>query len=348
MTRRLVFAIPGDLSLPTGGYAYDRRMIEELGAAGWTVELLSLGDGFPFPDDRELAQASRALARLADGTLVLVDGLAFGAIPEIAQREAARLRLVALVHHPLALETGLDPADARTLKESETLALGAARRVVTTSGTTAATLAEDFAVPASRIGVAPPGTEPGPPARGDGEPPLILSVGALIPRKGHDILVAALARIVDLDWQCRIVGSAARDCEHAAAIRRAVGHDGLEGRIALIGETVDVRAEMASADLFVLPTLHEGYGMVFAEAMSQGLPIVGCAVGAVPEVVPEEAGLLVPPGDVAALAEVLRSILSDRELRRSKAAGALAAGTRLPDWPGSARRLACILEEASA
>lgn len=348
MRRRVVFAIPGDLQAATGGYAYDRRMIDELRTIGWDVDLLALPGSFPAPTVDDLDRTRAALADLGDDTLVLVDGLAFGAMPEIAGGEGDRLRLVALVHHPLALETGLEGERAEQLHASERRTLEAARRVVATSRTTAAQLAEEFGVAREIVHVAPPGTQPGPVSKGDGAPPTIVSVGSLIPRKGQDVLVAALSRLTDLDWRCRIVGSFQRDADFAASVSRAIVEAGLGDRVELVGEAADARAEVAAADIFALPTRHEGYGMVFAEAMAQGLPIVGCAVGAVPEVVPPQAGPLVPPNDPQAFADALRALLSDPMLRRSHAQAAKEAGARLPDWAASARLLSNALLEASA
>lgn len=348
MNKRLVFAIPGDIETATGGYAYDRRMIAELSALGWDVEVLALPASFPAPSEGDLDATRLAFSELADGTLVLIDGLAFGAMPEIAEAEAERLRLAALVHHPLALETGLDAATSARLRESETAALAFARLVVATSETTGRELIADFAVPERRLRVVPPGTERAPLAPGGGRPPVVLAVGSLTPRKGYDVLVDALTEIADLDWRCRIVGSPDRNPVFAAAVTATIERRGLSGRITLLGEAVDPRAEMARADLFALATRHEGYGMVFAEAMTQGLPIVSCAAGAVPEVVPDEAGILVPPGDARAFADALRRLLSDEALLRSKADGAKAAGADLPDWSRSARRLSAALEEINA
>src|SRR6516164_4631317 len=113
----LCFAIPGDIETLTGGYAYDRLLIAALRELGWNIRHLALGPSFPFPDAEDLSLAARAFAALAAGSLVLVDGLAFGAMPAIAAAEGKRLRLVALLHHPLAEETGLGAADCAALLE---------------------------------------------------------------------------------------------------------------------------------------------------------------------------------------------------------------------------------------
>ncbi|AJY45906.1 glycosyltransferase family 4 protein [Martelella endophytica] len=340
----LVFAYPGDLSLRTGGYGYDRRLIATFEAEGWQVRLLPLGDGFPAPTDATRRAAEEALSSLADGQLVMIDGLAFGVLDDFAAREAGRLRLVALVHHPLALETGLGPDEAMALRRSETRALEHVRHIVVTSPETARELETGFGVGRDRITVAVPGTDPAPQAAGSGGVPHILSIGSLTRRKGHDILIAALKQIEDLDWTATIAGSRDLDPKAAAALDRQIGEAGLSGRVRLVGAVEDTDALYAGADVFALASRYEGYGMVFAEALARGLPIVACRAGAVPDVVPQTAGTLVPVDDVSAFADALRSLLSDHDLRRSKAAGARAAGARLPDWRETGKIVSQMLE----
>ena len=232
---RLVFAYPGNLALRTGGYGYDRRLIAALEDAGWHVRLLPLGEGFPAPENAVKRAAEKALSDLPDDTLVMIDGLAFGVLDDFAARVGDRLKLVALVHHPLALETGLTPDRASVLRESETRTLAHVRHVVVTSPETARELEAGFAVTRDRITIAVPGTDPAPQAAGSGGTPHILSIGSLTPRKGHDILVAALKQVEDLDWTATIAGSRDLDPATAMAIERQIGDTGLSGRIRLAG-----------------------------------------------------------------------------------------------------------------
>jgi glycosyltransferase involved in cell wall biosynthesis len=344
----LWFAVPGDIDGLTGGTLYDKRILAEFRALGQPVHLLSWAASFPLPGDADLRAAAADLAACPEGALVMIDGLAFGAMPDVLLAEAERLRLAALVHHPLALETGLDDATRDRLRESEQRALTAARAVIVTSDMTAATLVESYAVDPARITVAKPGVDR-PPAIRRTEPPSgqirLLSIGNVMPRKGFDVLVDALSRMGDLDWRCAIAGSLERSPETAAALATQIAACGLGSRITLVGERSDLAPLYRGADIFVLASRYEGYGMVFAEALSYGLPIVGTAVGAIPDVVPPAAGILVPADDPRALAQALRAVMTEPGLRQGLAQGAMLAADSLPRWPDSATRIASALHQ---
>ena len=341
----LEFLVPGDPLAVTGGYVYDRQIVAGLSSLGWQVRLRRLPDRFPFPDRVALEAADRLLAAIPDGTLVVVDGLGLGAMPAQAQAHAHRLRLVALVHHPLALETGLDADNARRLRESERRALAAVRRVLVTSLATANALCA-YGVAATRIGIVEPGTASRPQAhRAHGETTTMLCVAALVPRKGHAVLLDALHRLVNRRWRLSCVGSLERSPHTVAALRRQLVALGLEGRVQLLGEVDAARLEhcYTGADLFVLPSYHEGYGMALAEALAYGLPVVSTRAGAIPDTVPADASLLVPPGDSVALADALARLLDDAGLRQRLAVAARRAAAALPGWADAAARFAAEL-----
>ena len=338
------FVIPGDLATPTGGYGYDRCLIAGLEASGRTVRHIALAGNWPAPDAAARTGAAAALAALPDGALVLIDALAAGALPGLLAAEAGRLRLVALVHHPLGDEAGLPAPVAARLLADEMAALAAVAAVICTSPATARRLETGLGVPPDRLTVAPPGTAPALRARGGNQPPRILSVGSLIPRKRHEVLVAALATIADRPWTATIIGSADLDPACAAALGRQVAASGLADRVALVGAVTDTRAALADSDIFVLASEYEGYGMAFAEALTQGLPVVACDAGAIADLVPRAAGGLVPVGDAGALAAALARLLDDPAARADAAAAAFAAGQILPSWPMTAALVAAALD----
>ena len=333
---------PGDESTLTGGYIYNRRLLEALAARGWRTTLHGLQTSFPLPTAAALEEAQEVLAAIPARRLVLVDGLALGGMPELIEREAQRLCLVALVHHPLALETGLEAETAAALERAERRALAAVRGVIVTSHATASALTAR-AVPAQRIGVVKPGTDPAPPAGGSGGEPLeLLCVATVTPRKGHAVLVEALGTLAHRAWRLTCVGSLQRCPATVEALRQQIRALRLDERVRLLGEVdaTTLSSCYAQADLFILASHHEGYGMALGEALAHALPVLSTRAGAIPETVPEQAGMLVPPGDSRALADALARLLKEPELRRRLAIGAAAARASLPDWEQAGARFA--------
>jgi glycosyltransferase involved in cell wall biosynthesis len=344
---RFVFAVPGDLATPTGGYGYDRRMIAELRDLGWEIDLLDLGEGFPSPSEATRGAALTRLLAVPTGRAIVIDGLALGVLPEAALQLAGRNPLLALVHHPLALEWGLSPAQAEALRASERAALAAVKGVVVTSTATARLVASDYGVPAERITVARPGSDPAPLAQGSQDGVVrLLSVGAIVPRKGFDVLIPALATLGDLPWKLTIAGDRTRDRDAAARLDADIAQLALAERIDVLGAVSPHRlaALYAEADIFVLASRFEGYGMAYAEAVAHGLPVIGSKAGAIPETVPPEAGLLVDAGDITVLAHALRRLIGDAGLRQRLASAARAAAPQLPTWRQSAEIFARALE----
>ncbi|MEM9783394.1 MAG: glycosyltransferase family 4 protein [Pseudomonadota bacterium] len=347
---RASFAVPGDLATPTGGYAYAREVIAQANGALTHLALTAaLGAR---PDGDSVTAALGQLAAAPGDRPLLIDGLALGTLPPDGLA-ALGAPLVGLVHHPLALEHGVPAEDAAWLKANERAALAVCQEVIATSYTTARTLIADYGVAAMRITVAPPGTRrPRPrPARmsvrGDqGGPVKLLSIGSLVPRKGMTTLLDALADVPP-NWHLTAIGSTDRDPDHAAALMAKARDLGLDGRITWAGALPRAAVEdaLATHDLFVLASRHEGFGMAYAEAMMAGLPVVGCDAGAVAEATGGGA-CLVPPDDPAALSAALTPLLREPAKRAALAEHGAAAAARLPDWRDTWTRVASALASA--
>ena len=352
-SRSLEFLIPGDLQAATGGYAYDRRIAEQLVGLGWRVRLHALDASFPLPTVAALAHARDTLQRLDDHALVLIDGLALGAMPAVVAEQASRLRLVGLVHHPLAAETGLADAAAETLRRSERSALATLQAVVVTSRRTLRDLA-GYGVAVERMSVVEPGTDPpavrmtaaaDSAASADTSVLRLLCVATLVPRKGHRLLLQALAALREMHWTLDCVGSTTRNAVEAQAIALLISTLRLTDRVRCRGELDADALAMAyrDADVFVLATHHEGYGMAVGEAIANGLPVVSTRVGAIPTIVGETAGLLVPPGDAAALTAALSTVISNPARRAELAQGARQRAATLPTWAEAGRQFDAAL-----
>lgn len=341
----LDFLLPGDPQTLTGGYIYDRRITQGLASLGWRVTVHSLDSSFPSPSFRALEDARSTLQKLPIGEIVVIDGLALGGMPDLLADQAGRLQLVALIHHPLACEKGLAPERRRVLKHAEERALATVDKVIVTSEWTKRALVGD-GVPAERVHVVMPGTDPAPLAHGSGGSSLnLLCVATLTPRKGHAVLFDALAQLRDRSWHLYCVGSLERDLATVTELRAQIERLGLTGRITLTGEVAEdaLADHYASADLFVLSSYLEGYGMALAEALSRGLPLVSTSAGAIPDTVTADSAILVPEGDSGALANALAKTMDDPRILRDLASGARIARDNLPSWEQASERFAAEL-----
>lgn len=344
---RAVFAIPGDQDQRTGGTIYDVAVLRRLNALGHDTACLQLPGSFPEPSTTDMQETFDALSAVPETRPIIVDGLALGAL-DPARMESVAAPVIGMVHHPLGLESGLASDRARDLLRNEAEVLRHVAHVIVPSEHIAGTVEQEFGIARDRISVAHPGFEPpvemakGTVPRAD--PPLILSVGLLARRKGHDVLLDALSRILDLDWQAEIIGKA-HDRDVTSALKAQAEAQGLSDRVRLAGE-VDAKTlqdRYARASLFALATRYEGYGMVLGEAMMHGLPVVSCRVGAVPETV-GDGGLLVAPDDAGAMAEALRTLLVCQETADGYARAARKRAETLPGWDHTAGIFVDVLE----
>jgi glycosyltransferase involved in cell wall biosynthesis len=319
-----------DPARPSGGNTYDRRIREGLGPLGWTVHEHAV---------RDSAALARAVGDIPDGAVVLLDGLIASAAPEVLVPEARRLRQVVLVHMPFG---GAGERDV----------MAAAAAVVTTSAWTRHRLRELYALPAERVHVAEPGVDAAQLAPGTAAGDALLCVAALTPGKGHDVLLDGLATATDLSWRCTCVGSLVRDPAFAEGVRRRARDSGLGDRVRFPGPRTgpELDREYAAADLLVLASRAETYGMVVTEALARGVPVLATEVGGVTEALGHgddgtPPGLLVPPGDPAALGAALRTWLSDAELRGRLRRAARERRASLRAWPATTSVVAGVLAE---
>jgi glycosyltransferase involved in cell wall biosynthesis len=341
----ITFVVAGRLHGRTGGSIYNRRMAEALARHGWTVEVQELDDSFPFPTAEALSHASAVLGRQRSGSLVLIDGLAFGAMPEVIEAESYRLQLIALLHLPLAATIGLDPADAARLTLSERRALSHAARVIATGEHTRSLMAE-CGLFHDHVVVVEPGTEVAALATGSGSAQVhLLTVATLNPGKGHELLIEALASLPHRRWRLICVGSLTRDAKTTGRVRATISRLRMEDQVSLVGELDESELDVCydASDIAVLASVRETYGMVVAEALARGLPVVATATGAIPRLIGDDAGLVVPPGDRDALAAALERLIDDAPFRLRCAAGARRVRKRLVNWDEAANRLAAAV-----
>lgn len=341
MKAPIVFVVPGPLDQLTGGYLFDRRIVDGLRAQGRTLRVVELPGRFPRADAIAREAARDLTASLSNETVLVIDGLAlpaFESLLPLKQTAAA----VGFVHHPLSLETGLSPEQVRFYTRLESALWSTLDGVICASPSSARSVCA-AGVAAERVQVASPGVDlPAPISasarpitRASDAPVRLLCVATITARKGHQVLVEALARLTGHAWTLDCYGSLDRDPDTVRALQQSIAEHGLRDRVRLHGEQSALTLARAwqSADLFVLPSFHEGYGMVLTEAIAHGLPVVSTRAGAIPETVPAAASQLVDPGDTQALSRVLAHLIADCDAREVLRRAALSARAELVSWP---------------
>lgn len=337
--------VPSPFDAVSGGYAYDRRIMAGLREAGHTVRVIELTGAHPLADEAARDAACAAWDSVREDSRPIIDGLALPAFAGLDDALAAR-NPIGLIHHPTALETGFTEAQRATLLAVEKRLVPRLSRIIVTSEATAERLAADFGVARERISVVVPGTDDAPRSAGSGASTCrIITVGTLVPRKGHDVLLRALARLFDLDWHLTIVGSPERDPVHARTLTALAEELGIARRVRFAGEITEdeLAALWQQADVFALATHWEGYGMAVAEALKRGVPVAVTEGGAAGRLVPDDGGVVCPDGDHVNLSKALRRMIFGAGLRRDMAEAAWRAGQALPGWPAQVREFAQAL-----
>ncbi|WP_216216633.1 glycosyltransferase family 4 protein [Amycolatopsis aidingensis] len=342
------FLLPGEVddpTVPSGGNVYGRRVCRELPARAVPIE-----GSWPRPERTARAELACALRAEPDGAVVLLDGLVACGVPDIVVPQARRLRLVVLVHLPLGDETGLPAELAARLDAAERATLRAVPAVVATSRWAAGRLVEHHGLEAERVHTVEPGTDPAPLAHGTDGRSRLLCVAAVTPRKGLDLLAEALSGVADQRWTCACVGATRRDPGHTTRLRGLIERHGLGDRMTLAGPRAgaELAACYAAADLLVLPSRAETYGMVVTEALARGVPVLATAVDGVPQALGltpdgDLPGMLVPPDDPAALGAALREWFARARLRHHLRVAARRRRGTLRGWEVTAQRLAGVL-----
>jgi glycosyltransferase involved in cell wall biosynthesis len=337
--------LPNDIddpATPSGGNAYDRQVCRGLAESGWTVREHAVYGAWPQPSEGERAGLAGVLGGLPDNALVLVDGLIASAVPDVLVPAADRLRLVVLVHMPLD-----DDAEGQVL--------AVARAVVTTSAWTGARLLDRYGLSADRVHVATPGVTRAPLAPWSDAGSRLICVAAVTPQKGYDLLADALAKVADLAWTCVCVGALSRDPEFVDGLRRQIEAYGLTDRMLLVGPRTggELDTTYAAADLLVLASRGETYGMVVTEAVARGLPVLATAANGLPEALGRDPdgglpGMLVRPEDPGAFAGALRRWLTEPDLRRRLRQSARARRAMLTGWAVTAGLVSDALRGVSA
>ncbi|KAA5614783.1 glycosyltransferase family 4 protein [Rhodovastum atsumiense] len=342
---RLAMLLPGALQTASGGHAYDRAIIAGLRALGHDVQVIELAGCHPLPDAAAIASAMAAWDGLAADVLPVIDGRCLPAFHARAEALPGR-HAVALLHHPTAPPAEDDTATRARLQDAARDLLPRFARVVVTSEAIADRLPAGFGIDAARLHVVVPGTPDAARSTGSGGPGCeILSVGALVPRKGHDVLLRALSRLPDLEWRLTIVGATGQDPAHARALAALAEQLGIAARVSFAGEpgAEALEALWQGADLFALATRRDGHGMAIAEALRRGLPVAITAGGAAGQRVTPQSGVVCAVEDEATLSKSLRRLIFDVRLRHTVAATAWEVGRALPDWTAQSRAFATAI-----
>ncbi|WP_230207800.1 glycosyltransferase family 4 protein [Microlunatus sp. Gsoil 973] len=332
----------------SGGNVYDQRLAAALSDTGVGVDVHPVGSRWPRPTRDDLAGLDRLLRSLPDGDPVVIDGLIASCSPEVVVPAANRLQIVALIHLPLGVPPAGIPSGSRAEladhQRDEAAVLNSVAGVITTSRWTRGQLLDQYRLDPDRVVVAPPGVNPAAIAPGSPGGGQLLCVAPVTRLKGLDLLCEALIDCRDLSWQLQCVGSLHHDPQFVQEFRDRLSTQGLADRVTLAGVCSGQELDLAyrHADLLVLPSRLETWGMVATEALAHGLPVLVSEVGGLPEAVGRTEqgppGLLVPV-DRSAWATALRTWLTQPPLRTELRRRALVRRETLGTWDDTVRQV---------
>lgn len=345
MSTTVVFAVPGKLDQLTGGYLFDRRVVESFRDRDSAIRVAELPGAFPLVDLVAINAAKDLVSSLKQEEVLVIDGLALPAFASLLPLKQGG-RSIGFIHHPLFLETNLMKDLDRYFSDLESALWSSLDGIICASPSTARTVIS-AGICHKKVLVASPGVDlPTLPQQRylkgtHGVKALrLLCVATVTARKGHIFLIQALSQLRHKPWTLDCYGCLDRDPDSVKMVRRSITQYGLADRISLHGEISPEQLSSAwlQADVFVLPSLHEGYGMVLTEAIAHGLPVVSTLAGAIPETLPQSASCLVEPSNSLALANVLSELMDDSDKLERLRMAALHERTSLVPWPEAIER----------
>jgi glycosyltransferase involved in cell wall biosynthesis len=326
--------LPANVRHRSGGNVYNERLAEALRAQGVEVSVCMLDGRWPTGTDRDRNRFAAALAG-EDQAIYIVDGLIASGVPtEIETATAAGHRVWVLLHMSPSAE---DPLEARALRAATGL-LCTGSRAAEAAGSLGLSNVH-LATP----GVHRPSTAPRSPRDAGSAPPHFIMVGALLPNKDQVFFVDVLARIKDLAWTAALVGSTKADPSYSAAVQERILRNGLGKRVETTGELSGLALEKQwlRADLSLLISHSESFGMVVQESLAHGIPVVvRKGTGAVEALGAHGAGEAIDlSAGIEPLEKLLRRWLGDPALREAWRPAADTAGRALPRWEDTAREV---------
>jgi glycosyltransferase involved in cell wall biosynthesis len=306
----------GSLDTLSGGYLYDRQLVRCLEAHGDRVELISLPwHNYPLhlTDNWQPALSRRLLHTPFD--ILLQDELNHPSLAWLNGRLRGRVAypVVSIVHHLRIQEH--HPAHWMPLYRAvEQRYLEQVDGCIYNSETTRRAVE-------TLIGRSPPHIVAWPAAshlpvlprvpRAPGDPLRLLFIGNVIPRKGLATLLTALTLLHGVAWELQVAGDLELEPAHSHAMQKLAAEPRLQPRILFLGRSDSemLQNALARADLLVVPSQHEGFGIVYLEALQAGVPVIATTGGAAWEMVePGHNGFLIDPGDSGALATLLQRL----------------------------------------